>query len=60
MSIELTVDYVLRSMEKAIMKEVPHADCPVKESKNQWVRDKIKEIIGNKIKSLKPGPQQTK
>jgi hypothetical protein len=60
MSLEMTVDYVLRSMERAIMKEVPPASCPVKESKNKWMRDKIKEIISKKILSLKPGPEQTK
>lgn len=60
MSLEMSADYVLRAMEKAILKEVPKADCPIKEAKNVWMRDRIREIIKNRIESIKPSPSLTK
>lgn len=59
MSIEMSADYILRALEKALMKEVPKADCPVKEAKNEWVRQRIREIISVKINN-KPTPSLTK
>lgn len=60
MSIEMSADYILRAIEKAILKEVPKADCPVKEAKNKWMRDRIKEIVSMRLCSMKPMPTQTK
>lgn len=61
MSIEEKVDYAMRALDKAIYREIPVATCSVKESKNQWMRDKIKAIIGNKLKCLADvGPAELK
>jgi len=49
MSLELMSENILKALEKAIRKEIPIESCPVKEAKNKWMRDKVKELVVFKL-----------
>jgi hypothetical protein len=42
-------DNILKALEKAIKKEIPLESCPVKEAKNKWMRERVREMVAQKL-----------
>jgi len=49
MSLEIMSDNILKALEKAIKKEIPLESCPVKEAKNKWMRERVREMVAQKL-----------
>ena len=45
MSLEMMAIKIRASIDRLILKEIPVESCPMKEAKNKWKREKLKEMI---------------
>lgn len=45
MSLELMAIKIRASIDRLILREIPVESCPVKEAKNKWKRERLREMI---------------